>query len=216
MGYREKKANDESNTSSNSQLTERAPRKTNISSRRRVVIISILILLAVVIGESEAAVYIADNTFFVGVVSESQIFNLTGRQLTVTYSNITGNYNSKNVTEFKEILLSAISGPGKLSISSLEFSSSLSSLAFYKQQNQIWKQDLTEINASQYLQNATYDHFNLFYFYTNGPNSYELISVGRAGAYAFIIIDTGINLSNYKTLIDDEIQVMGGNSASFL
>ena len=66
MGYREKKANDESNTSSNSQLTERAPRKTNISSKRRVVIISTLILLAVVIGESEAAVYIADNTFFCG------------------------------------------------------------------------------------------------------------------------------------------------------
>ena len=54
--------------------------------------------------------------FFVGVVSESQIFNLTGQQLTVTYNNITGNYNSKNVTEFKEILLSAISGPGKLSL----------------------------------------------------------------------------------------------------
>jgi hypothetical protein len=216
MGYREKKANDESNTSSNSQLTERAPRKTNISSRRRVVIISILILLAVVIGESEAAVYIADNTFFVGVVSESQIFNLTGRQLTVTYSNITGNYNSKNVTEFKEILLSAISGPGKLSISSLEFSSSLSSLAFYKQQNQIWKQNLTQFITTQGLQNVTHDHFSVFYFSTGGLNSYELISVGRAGAYAFVIIDTGTSLSSYKTLIDDEVRVMRENSASFL
>ena len=216
MRYREKNANDVSNTSSNSHLIDGAPRRTNEPSRWRATIILTVILLVVVIGESEAAVYIADNTFFVGVVSESKIFNLTGRQLTVTYSNSTGNYNSKNVTGFEEILLNVISGSGELSISSLEFSSSLSSLTFYKQQNQIWKQDLTEINASQYLQNATYDHFNLFYFYTNGPNSYELISVGRAGAYAFIIIDTGINLSSYKTLIDDEVRVMGGNSASFL
>ncbi len=161
-----------------------------------------------------ASIYVTDHhSTHIAVVSASVVTSLAKEQFTKAYDNASVMSISFNVTK-GEVVYFNVTSLGFIIVASLELTSSSSSLSLFNEQYRSAIRLFNLPSNAYNLSNGSYNGFNYFVLTQNASmktfKSTTIVSLGYFGSYQFSIVDAGIPLTSYNTLIDDEINAMTG------
>ena len=191
-------------------VLQRQPKK---PGKRKTIAVVIIVLVVVIAGISASIYVMNHHSTHIAVVSASVVTSLSKKQFTVAYDNASALNISFNVTKGEWVYFN-VTSLGFIIISSLELTSSSTSLSFFNEEYHSAIRLFNLPNNAYILSNGSYNGFNYFVLTQNASmktvTGTTIASIGYSGSYAFSIFDAGIPLTSYTALIDDEIQAMTG------
>lgn len=184
--------------------------------RKTVAVIAVVVVIVVIASVGTVIVTDQHHSLHIAVISKAKAADFIKQPLFDLYMNDTNGNASRNITSLISVIFAnntnffAGNSTEWISIQSIELTSANYSLYLY---NYEYNESSRGINGTKIpgFQNGTYDGFNFFYLTQVDSTVHKEVlafAIGVSGAYSFFIGVRGIPISNYLTLIQDEIQAM--------